>query len=61
MLSALALAGVGAPCRRKYIGCLLINSYWVPQFFRNTLEEQKKDFSVGVRVWVVHGAGLSSQ
>lgn len=28
----------------EYIGCLLINSYWVPQFFRNTLKNRRKTF-----------------
>lgn len=28
----------------EYVGLLLINSYWVPQFFRNTLKNRRKTF-----------------
>lgn len=28
----------------EYVGFLLINSYWVPQFFRNTVKNRKKTF-----------------
>lgn len=29
----------------EYIGLVLINSYWIPQFFRNTLKNRRKSFT----------------
>lgn len=29
----------------EYVGLLLINSYWVPQFFRNTLKNRRQSFT----------------
>ncbi|KAK6458350.1 uncharacterized protein RJT20DRAFT_31048 [Scheffersomyces xylosifermentans] len=29
----------------EYVGLFLVNSYWIPQFFRNTLKNRRKSFS----------------